>query len=60
MLSFCQRDIKHKAAVQCSKITPCWLTVIFNVFNQSSKKCYAKYGKYTDLQPYFKENNLTQ
>ena len=28
------------------------------MFNQSSKKSYAKYGKYTDLQTHFSEKNI--
>ena len=27
------------------------------MFDQSSKKSYPKYGKYTDLQTYFSEKN---
>ena len=31
---------------------------ILNVFNQSSKKGYAKYGKYAELQTDFAEKNI--
>ena len=58
LLSFCQRDIKHNIVFQCRKIIFWLLTAIVNVFNQSSKKCYVKYGKYTDLKKYFSENNI--
>ena len=34
------------------------MTFIFNVFNQCSKKSYAKYGKCTHLQTYFSEKNM--
>ena len=38
------RDIKGNTVFQCSKITFWWLIFIFNVFNQSFKKTYAKSG----------------
>ena len=33
---------------------------ILNVFNQSSKKGYAKYGKYADLQTFCRKEYLAQ
>lgn len=46
------RDVRHNTVFQWSKIT------IFNVFNQTYKKCYAKYGKCTDPQTYFSEKKI--
>ena len=43
---------------QCHKTNSWWSIFVFNVFKQSPKKSYAKYGKCTDLQTYFSEKNI--
>ena len=60
-LMLCSVFVKETLTIiqfQWYKITSCWLIFIFNVFNQSSKRNYAKYGIYTDIQTYFSEKNI--
>ena len=52
---FCSVFVK---IFQCRQTTTWLLIFIFNVFNQFSKKSYAKYGKNTDLQTYFSEKSI--
>ena len=56
LLSVIQFSVLNGAKLR--KVTCCWLIFILNVFNQSSKKRYAKYGKCKDLQTYFSEKNI--
>ena len=43
---------------QCRKVTCRGVVLTFSELNQYSKKMFAKYGKYTELQTYFSETNI--